>query len=68
VVFPLPEGIDAKCESPTKVVVSGIDRGKVGQVAANLRAFRPPEPYKGKGIKYEGEIVRRKAGKSAGAA
>jgi large subunit ribosomal protein L6 len=50
------------------VVVSGIDRGKVGQVAANLRAFRPPEPYKGKGIKYEGEIVRRKAGKSAGAA
>ena len=68
VVFPLPEGVDAKCETPTKVILSGIDRGKVGQVAANLRAFRPPEPYKGKGIKYEGEFVRRKAGKSAGAA
>jgi large subunit ribosomal protein L6 len=68
VIFPLPEGIDARCESPTKVIVSGIDRGKVGQVAAIVRGFRPPEPYKGKGIRYEGEIVRRKAGKSAGAA
>jgi large subunit ribosomal protein L6 len=68
VLYPLPEGVDAKCESPTKIVVSGIDRGKVGQVAANLRAFRPPEPYKGKGIRYEGEQIRRKAGKSAGAA
>jgi large subunit ribosomal protein L6 len=65
VVYPVPEGIDARCESPTRIVLSGIDKGKVGQAAANVRAFRPPEPYKGKGIRYEGEAVRRKAGKSA---
>jgi len=50
------------------VVVSGADKGLVGQVAADLRALRPPEPYKGKGVKYEGEYIRRKAGKAAGAA
>ena len=65
--FEPPEGITVKAESPTKVVISGADKYMVGQVAANIREKRPPEPYKGKGIKYEGERIRRKAGKSAGA-
>jgi large subunit ribosomal protein L6 len=68
VSFPLPEGVSARCDSPTRIVLSGIDKGKVGQTAANIRALRPPEPYKGKGIRYEGEVIRRKAGKTAGAA
>ena len=68
VSFPMPEGISARCDSPTRIVLSGIDKGKVGQTAANIRALRPPEPYKGKGIRYEGEVIRRKAGKTAGAA
>ena len=67
VEFPAPEGITLATESPTRVVITGIDRALVGQVAANIRKKRPPEPYKGKGIKYEGERIRRKAGKSAGA-
>ncbi len=67
VEFPAIEGITFATESPTRVVISGIDRALVGQVAANIREKRPPEPYKGKGIKYEGERIRRKAGKSAGA-
>ena len=67
VVFEPPAGITIKTESPTKVVVSGADKCVVGQVAADIRAVRPPEPYKGKGIKYEGEYIRRKAGKAAGA-
>jgi len=67
VEFPAPEGITLATESPTRVVITGIDRALVGQVAANIREKRPPEPYKGKGIKYEGERIRRKAGKSAGA-
>jgi large subunit ribosomal protein L6 len=66
VEFPAPEGITFAAETPTRLVVSGIDRALVGQVAANIREKRPPEPYKGKGIKYEGERIRRKAGKSAG--
>jgi large subunit ribosomal protein L6 len=66
VEFMPPEGITLATEGPTKVVVTGIDRALVGQVAANIREKRPPEPYKGKGIKYEGEHIRRKAGKSAG--
>jgi large subunit ribosomal protein L6 len=61
--YPIPEGISIKCEKPTAISVSGADRQKVGQVAAEIRAFRPPEPYKGKGIKYEAETVRRKEGK-----
>jgi large subunit ribosomal protein L6 len=61
-------GITIKVENPTRVVVSGADRCLVGQSAANIRGFRPPEPYKGKGIKYEGEYIRRKAGKAAGSA
>jgi large subunit ribosomal protein L6 len=68
VVFEPPPGVTVKVESPTRVVVSGADKEKVGQAAADIRAVRPPEPYKGKGIKYEGEFIRRKAGKAAGAA
>ncbi len=64
VVYQAPEGIEFFVESQTKFGVRGIDKQKVGQVAANLRALRPPEPYKGKGIKYEGERILRKAGKS----
>jgi large subunit ribosomal protein L6 len=67
VIFPAPEGITLAAETQTKVSITGIDRVLVGQVAANIREKRPPEPYKGKGIKYEGEHIRRKAGKSAGA-
>ena len=67
VAFDPPPGITIKVESPTRLVVSGADRALVGQVAADIRSIRPPEPYKGKGIKYEGEYIRRKAGKAAGA-
>ncbi|MEO6461697.1 MAG: 50S ribosomal protein L6 [Candidatus Eisenbacteria bacterium] len=66
VEFPAPEGITIATEGPTKVLITGVDKVLVGQVAANIRKKRPPEPYKGKGIKYEGERIRRKAGKSAG--
>jgi len=68
VVVPPPAGISFKLESPTRLVVSGFDKALVGQIAADIRDVRPPEPYKGKGIKYEGEYIRRKAGKAAGAA
>ena len=60
---PIPDGIEIKCERPTMVAVSGADRQAVGQVAAEIRAYRSPEPYKGKGIRYVGEYVRRKEGK-----
>lgn len=60
---PIPDGITVKCERPTMIEVSGPDRQKVGQVAANIRAYRKPEPYKGKGIRYVGEFVLRKEGK-----
>ena len=59
-----PEGITFEVPEQTKIVVSGIDKEQVGQVAANIRKVRPPEPYKGKGIRYSGEYVRRKAGKA----
>ena len=59
-----PQGIEFKCESPIKIIISGIDKQLVGQVAANIRGYRPPEPYKGKGIRYAGEYVIRKAGKA----
>jgi large subunit ribosomal protein L6 len=62
--YPEPEGISLSTTSPTVVVVEGIDKAKVGQVAAEIRSVRPPEPYKGKGIRYQGEQVRRKAGKT----
>ena len=65
--FEVPEGVQIKVETPTRIVITGADKQSVGQVAADVREFRPPEPYKGKGIRYEGEIIRRKAGKSAGA-
>lgn len=61
--YPIPEGIDIKCERPTAIAVSGADKQKVGQVAAEIRSYRPPEPYKGKGIKYDDEMIRRKEGK-----
>ena len=61
------EGITFECPSPTEIVVSGIDKQKVGQVAADIRKWRAPEPYKGKGIRYEDEVVRRKLGKAASA-
>jgi large subunit ribosomal protein L6 len=64
VVFDPPEGIQFAVESNTKVIVTGIDKEIVGNVAASIRAARPPEPYKGKGVRYEGEQVRRKAGKA----
>jgi large subunit ribosomal protein L6 len=60
------EGITFEVPEPTRIVVGGIDKQKVGQVAADIRAVRPPEPYKGKGIRYTGEYVRRKAGKAGG--
>ena len=61
--YALPEGIDVKCEGPTTVIVSGADKQQVGQVAAEIRAFRKPEPYKGKGIRYANEQILRKEGK-----
>ena len=64
--YPEPQGITLSTPAPTTIVIEGIDKQKVGQVAAELREFRPPEPYKGKGIRYQGEQVRRKAGKTAG--
>jgi large subunit ribosomal protein L6 len=64
VVFEPPQGISLALESPTRLVVSGIDKQAVGEIAAQIRRIRPPEPYKGKGIRYQGEVVRRKAGKA----
>jgi large subunit ribosomal protein L6 len=63
IVFPVPEGITITLPKATEVVITGIDRQKVGQVAAEIRSFRRPEPYKGKGVKYEGEFIFRKEGK-----
>jgi large subunit ribosomal protein L6 len=63
VVYPIPAGIAITTPKPTEVLISGIDRQKVGQIAAEIRAFRRPEPYKGKGVKYEGEYIFRKEGK-----
>jgi large subunit ribosomal protein L6 len=63
VVYPIPSGISIAAEKPTMISVSGIDKQLVGQVAAEIRNYRRPEPYKGKGVRYEGEYVRRKEGK-----
>jgi large subunit ribosomal protein L6 len=68
VQVPAPEGIEFEVPAQNRIVVRGIDKQLVGQVAANIRAIRKPEPYKGKGIRYEGEYVRKKAGKAAKAA
>jgi len=64
--FKAPEGIKLTATAPTTIIVDGADKEVVGQVAAEIRSLRPPEPYKGKGIKYAGEVVRRKAGKAGG--
>lgn len=64
VVFQLPSGIDAKVEKQNVITIQGVDKQQVGQVAAELRALKPPEPYKGKGIKYAGEVILRKEGKT----
>jgi large subunit ribosomal protein L6 len=63
VVYPVPAGVKITCERPTAVKVEGMDKRQVGQVASEIRGFRPPEPYKGKGIRYEGEQILRKEGK-----
>jgi large subunit ribosomal protein L6 len=63
VVYPIPEGITAETPSQTEIIVKGMDKQKVGQVAADIRAFRPPEPYKGKGVKYADEVIARKEAK-----
>lgn len=63
VVFAIPDGIKITCERPTAVRVEGVDKRLVGQVAAEIRGFRPPEPYKGKGVRYSDETIRRKEGK-----
>jgi len=64
IVYPIPEGIKIEVKDQTQVLVSGIDKQLVGAVAAKIRSFRPPEPYKGKGVKYAEERIRRKAGKT----
>lgn len=61
----IPEGLTVVCEGNNKIIVSGIDKQKVGQTSAEIRSIRPPEPYKGKGVRYEDEYVRRKIGKAA---
>jgi large subunit ribosomal protein L6 len=63
ILFPIPDGIQVQVTKPTEIVVSGIDKAQVGQVAANIRRYRGPEPYKGKGVKYAGEFIFRKEGK-----
>ena len=64
VVYQIPVGITIETPKPTQLLIRGVDKHLVGQVAARIRAFAPPEPYKGKGIKYVGEVIRRKAGKA----
>jgi large subunit ribosomal protein L6 len=64
VLVPAPEGITFRVEAPTRFAVEGIDKQKVGEVAANIRKLRKPDPYKGKGVRYQGEVIRRKAGKT----
>ncbi len=63
VLFPVPEGIKIECEKNTQIKISGVDKQQVGQVAAKIRSYRPPEPYKGKGVKYADEYIFRKEGK-----
>jgi large subunit ribosomal protein L6 len=63
VIYPIPEGIAITTPKPTEILITGMDKQKVGQVAAEIRGFRPPEPYKGKGVRYSGEYIFRKEGK-----
>lgn len=64
VEYPIPEDLTVATDGPNKITISGIDKARVGQVAAEIRSIRPPEPYKGKGVRYEDEYVRRKVGKA----
>ena len=64
--FPIPKGVKAEVEKQTRIILQGADKALVGETAAKIRSLRPPEPYKGKGIKYADEVVKRKAGKAAG--
>lgn len=66
IIFKAPEGVTLKADGQLKIVIEGIDKQSVGQAAAEIREFRRPEPYKGKGVRYEGEVVRRKQGKRTG--
>ena len=66
--FQIPKELNVEVPQPTKIIISGIDKQVVGAFAANVRKVRLPEPYKGKGIKYEGEVIRRKVGKAGGKA
>jgi len=63
VIYAVPPGIKITCEKPTSVKIEGVDKRLVGQVAAEIRGYRPPEPYKGKGVRYSDEVIRRKQGK-----
>jgi large subunit ribosomal protein L6 len=63
VVYEAPKGITIAVPTPTEITITGLDKQQVGQVAANIRAYRKPEPYKGKGVRYEGEYIARKEGK-----
>ena len=63
VIYPVPSGIKISTPRPTAITVEGVDKRQVGQVAAEIRAYRPPEPYKGKGVRYDNEVIRRKEGK-----
>ena len=63
IAFPIPQDVRIVCERPTAIRITGADRQRVGQVAAEIRGYRPPEPYKGKGVKYVGEFIFRKEGK-----
>ena len=63
VQYPIPQGVEVKCEKPTSISIFGADLQQIGQIAAEIRAYRKPEPYKGKGVKYVGEYILRKEGK-----
>jgi len=62
--YPIPDDLTIECDGPTKITIAGIDKQRVGQTSAEVRSIRPPEPYKGKGVRYEDEYVRRKVGKA----
>jgi large subunit ribosomal protein L6 len=64
VEYPIPDDLSITCDGPTKITVEGVDKQRVGQASAEIRSIRPPEPYKGKGVRYEDEYVRRKVGKA----
>jgi large subunit ribosomal protein L6 len=63
IIYPIPDDITIQCTKPTEIVISGISKQRIGRIASEIRAFRPPEPYKGKGVRYAGEYIFRKEGK-----